>query len=108
MREPRDGAGQPAKDDKAREGLQHDREGRETGDAAFHEQGWGFTPEKERTTLEANAERVVDLEEKQVQDIAGNDPELGIKAFKQLLTRHPDDARAPDWLSAVKRLTRKR
>ncbi len=107
MRESRPGSDQGSGQKPALEGRQYDKDGKDIGDAAFHEIGWGFTPDKEQAALEANAAQIVELEIRQVEEIAVSDPELGAKAFDQLLTKHPDDPRVEGWRAAVKKLAAK-
>ena len=89
---------------RAMEGRQVSKDGADLGDADFHEAGFGLSEAKEKQTLEELSRRVVDLEERQVKNLAKNDPYMGIKGFRQLLERHPNDKRADEWRIALKQL----
>jgi hypothetical protein len=91
-------------DGRAREGRLHDKDGRDVGDAAFHEIAWGLAGEKERIALERQAAMLVELEEAQALGIADKNAEIGVKAFDELLSKYPDNERAKGWREARERL----
>jgi len=93
----RNHVGGPETDAPAREGRQHDKNGKEVGDVGFHEVAFGLTPDVERETLEENAADLVKLAEAQVAGIAETNPRLGATAYRQLLALHPESDRADEW-----------
>lgn len=78
------------------EGRFVDKDGVDHGDEAFHEEGMGFA-EEEAESLERVGDNVAAFEESQAQMIAKLFPELGIKAYRQLVARHSDHERVAAW-----------
>ncbi|MEK9152874.1 MAG: hypothetical protein AAB692_05925 [Patescibacteria group bacterium] len=91
--------------EKAMEGRQFDKDGKDLGDKNFHASGWNLTPKNEEAALDAIAEQRIDLEEQRVKSIAENDAKLGAEAYRQLLNRYPNDKRATTWRAATKKLS---
>jgi hypothetical protein len=86
------------------EGRQFDKAGKDLGDAAFHEKAFGLTPEKEKDQLEKQAAMLVDLEEAQAKEIAAKSPQIGARAYDELLSKHPEEPRAEEWRNIKRRL----
>ncbi len=92
--------GFPKDDNQGGEGRPAERGGQGLNDEKFHEVAMGLTPEKENDQLETLESVLPDLEEALAREIATRNPAIGAKAYGELLTKHPDDAKSAEWRKA--------
>lgn len=87
--------------EKAMEGRQITKDGKDLGDRDFHETAYNLTPEVEEATLDDLKKNLVGLEEQQVKSVAERDKQLGAQGYRQLLTRYPSHPNAKAWQAAL-------
>jgi len=97
----------PEKNEKAMEGRTISKEGKDLGDARFHETGWKTTPEAAQLDLERLAAVEEDLAEQQAETFAAQDKNIGMLSFKGLIELHPTSARVEHWKKRIEELKRK-
>ncbi len=92
------------KKEPAMEGREHDPNGKDIGDARFHNVGWNTTPEAAQEDVERIAASEVELAERQAASFADRDPEMGIKAYEGLIVLYPDHPAVPQWKERIEQL----
>jgi hypothetical protein len=90
------------KDDQAKEGRGKD------GDATFHREAWGTTPEKAAEDLKSMDEAEMGLLENQLDAFARVDATTAAKGYRRLLERFPEQARAAAWREKLAKLEDKK
>lgn len=92
---------------KAMEGRRFDTAGTDLGDAAFHEIGYGTTPEVAKTDLERLAESEIEIAEQQAEQFVARDPLIGIKAYEGLIAIYKTSPNVERWKSRLEDLRKK-
>ena len=82
---------------KAMEGRSIMTDGTDLGDRAFHEQGWGTTPEAAKSDLERMTSVEIDLGIQQAESFATEDRAMGASAYEGLCKLYPSDPRRDAW-----------
>jgi len=88
----------------AMEGREYNANGKDIGDAQFHEVGWDTTPEAAKADLQRMAAAEVGLAEQQAEHFVRHDRATGIKAFKSLLNLYPGHPRVQHWKQRLEEL----
>jgi len=88
-------------------GRAFDANGKDLGDATFHERDMGFTSEVETEALGRLKNEEVSEAVAQVERFAETDPALGATAYEHLINLYPDDPRVEEWKRAQLELAKK-